>query len=150
MFTDVLCEYCSCLLKPFKKRTYFPVVVRRKRKMSLSLEERCLMVLKKCGPSTVPKLFKELEKLGLQPHGKTPKNTVSATVSERCGRKPGHPQTFIRKKNEDGHFVYFYTPTGSKTSSGILEGGGGRKNLEGGYFLLVFLRSINSPRSLNF
>ena len=104
-------KYCYCLLKPFKRRTYSPVVDWRKK----TLEERCIMVLKECGPSTVPKLFKELEKRGLQPHGKTPQNTVSATVSERCGRKPGHPQTFVRRKNGDGHFVYF-TPLQARLS----------------------------------
>ena len=107
----MLSDYCSCLLKAFKKRTYSRVVDWRKK----TLEERCLMVLRECGPSTVPQLFKELKRRGLQPHGKTPKNTVSATVSERCGRKPGHPQTFVRRKNADGHFVYF-TPLQARLS----------------------------------
>ena len=108
---EMLSDYCSCLLKPFKRKTYTRVVDWHKK----TLEERCLMILRECGPSTVPQLFKELKRRGLHPHGKTPKNTVSATVSERCGRKPGHPLTFVRRKNADGHFVYF-TPLQDRLS----------------------------------
>ena len=83
------------------------------------LEEICSILIE-CGPSTVPQLYFELKRRGLQPHGQTPINTVSATVSERCGRKPGHPQTFVRRKNGDGHFVYF-TPLQARLSRNLPE-----------------------------
>ena len=95
-----LCKYCSCLVNPFKKGA-----PRRKRKMSLTLTERCTLVLRDSLPLDIPELLDELERRGLEPRGKTPRNTVSATVSERCGRKPGHPQTFSRTKIK-GRYVY--------------------------------------------